>query len=309
MSLDQTTRDLITTLTENNEVLLFMKGDRNQPQCGFSATVIKILDAHLPNYETFDVLSDSNVREGIKEFSAWPTVPQLYIQGEFIGGCDIIKEIDGTGELAQKLGIEPGDVSAPEIHVSDAAAKALTQATAGAPADQGLHLGVDARFHSTLFMAPIEEAGFEVSSNGISLHIDRASAARAQEARIDVAETPNGPGFQVHLPQAPQRVQQMSVKDLKSRLDAGETFEFVDVRTPEERATASIPGATLINEVVAQRLEALPKETPLVFHCHKGGRSQAAAEHFADLGFTNVFNVAGGIDAWSQEIDPEVPRY
>ena len=60
---------------------------------------------------------------------------------------------------------------------------------------------------------------------------------------------------------------------------------------------------------MAQRLEALPKETPLVFHCHKGGRSQAAAEHFADLGFTNVFNLAGGIDAWSQEIDPEVPRY
>jgi monothiol glutaredoxin len=309
MPLDQTTRDLITALTENNEVLLFMKGNRNQPQCGFSATVVKILDAHLPAYETFDVLSDASVRDGIKDFSAWPTIPQLYIRGEFIGGCDIIKEIDETGELSQKLGIELGDASAPEVHVSEAAVKALTQATAGAPADQGLHLGVDARYRTSLFMAPVTEGSFEILVDGITLHVDRISATRAREARIDVTETPNGRGFQVHLPHAPQRVQQMSVKDLKSRLDAGEAFEFIDVRTPEERATASIPGATLINEVVAQRLEALPKETPLVFHCHKGGRSQAAAEHFADLGFTNVFNLAGGIDAWSQEIDPEVPRY
>lgn len=309
MPIDQTTRDVITELTENNQVLLFMKGNRNQPQCGFSATVVKILDAHLPAYETFDVLSDPNVRDAIKEFSSWPTIPQLYIRGEFVGGCDIIKEIDGTGELAQMLGIELEDVSAPEIHVSEAAAKALAQATADTPADQGLHLGVDARYRTSLFMAPVEDGAFEVLANGITIRIDRVSATRAQEARIDVAETPNGPGFQVHLPHAPQRVQQMSVKDLKSRLDAGEAFEFIDVRTPEERATASIPGATLINEVVAQRLEALPKETPLVFHCHKGGRSQAAAEHFADLGFTNVFNLAGGIDAWSQEIDPEVPRY
>jgi monothiol glutaredoxin len=309
MPLEQTTRDLITALTESNQVLLFMKGNRDQPQCGFSATVVKILDAHLPAYETFDVLSDASVRDGIKEFSSWPTIPQLYIQGEFIGGCDIIKEIDGTGELAQKLGIELEDISVPEIQISEAATKALAQATGGAPADQGLHLGVDARYRTSLFMAPVADGAFEVVVSGITIHVYRASASRAQEARIDVAETPNGPGFQVHLPHAPQRVQQMSVKDLKSRFDAGEAFEFIDVRTPEERATASIPGATLINEVAAQRLEALPKATPLVFHCHKGGRSQAAAEHFADLGFTSVFNLTGGIDAWSQEIDPEVPRY
>ncbi len=155
MPIDQTTRDVITELTENNQVLLFMKGNRNQPQCGFSATVVKILDAHLPAYETFDVLSDPNVRDAIKEFSSWPTIPQLYIRGEFVGGCDIIKEIDGTGELAQMLGIELEDVSAPEIHVSEAAAKALAQATADTPADQGLHLGVDARYRTSLFMAPV----------------------------------------------------------------------------------------------------------------------------------------------------------
>jgi monothiol glutaredoxin len=309
MSLDENTRDQINALIESNPVLLFMKGNRGQPQCGFSATVVKILDAYLPSYETFDVLSDGGVREGIKDFSSWPTIPQLYIQGEFIGGCDIIKEIDGTGELAAKLGLELDQVAAPELELSDAAAQALTQATAGAPEDQGLHLGVDARYRSSLFMAPIEPDSLAVETNGFTIHVDRLSAGRAREARIDVADTPNGPGFQVQLPHAPQRVQQLSVKDLKSRLDAGEAFEFIDVRTPEERATASIPGSTLINEIVAGRLEALPKETVLVFHCHHGGRSQSAAEHFADLGFSNVFNVIGGIDAWSQEVAPEVPRY
>ena len=88
--------------------------------------------------------------------------PSSTSEGEFIGGCDIIKEIDGTGELAQMLGIELEDVSAPEIHVSDAAAKALAQATAGAPADQGLHLGVDARYRTSLFMAPVTDGSFEI---------------------------------------------------------------------------------------------------------------------------------------------------
>jgi monothiol glutaredoxin len=309
MSLDESTREQITSLIENNEVMIFMKGNRAAPQCGFSATVVRILDSFLPAYQTFDVLSDENVREGLKEYSSWPTIPQLYIKGEFIGGCDIIREIQGTGELAQKLGIDVGDAATPNVSISDEAADALRDATAGAPPDQALHLAVDARYRSSLFMAPLSDDEIEIEANGIRVHLDRMTATRASEARIDVARTPNGQGFQVHLPGAPQRVQQLSVKDLKSRLDAGERFEFIDVRSPEERATASIPGTTLVNEDVAKRLEALPRESVLVFHCHHGGRSQAAAEHFADLGFTNVFNVVGGIDAWSQEIDPEVPRY
>jgi monothiol glutaredoxin len=101
----------------------------------------------------------------------------------------------------------------------------------------------------------------------------------------------------------------MSVAELQQKLASGGAFELLDVRTPEERATASIPDAVLLSEDVARRLEALPRETMLVFHCHHGGRSQAAAEHFAAQGFTNVWNVTGGIDAWSQEIDPAVPRY
>ena len=90
---------------------------------------------------------------------------------------------------------------------------------------------------------------------------------------------------------------------------SGQAFELWDVRRPDERALAHIEGSRLLDDDAAQRLAAMDRDTVLVFHCHHGGRSQKAAEHFAALGFRRVANVAGGIDAWSQEIDPAVPRY
>ena len=105
MSLDDSTRQKITDLIEQNRVLLFMKGDRSAPQCGFSARVIEILEGYGAEYETLDVLSNADVREGIKVYSSWPTIPQLYVGGEFIGGCDIITEMHGTGELFEPLGV------------------------------------------------------------------------------------------------------------------------------------------------------------------------------------------------------------
>jgi len=309
MSLDEATREQIASLIEANDVMLFMKGSREMPQCGFSATVVRILDTLLPEYRTFDVLSDADVREGIKEYSSWPTIPQLYIKGEFVGGCDIVQDLQSSGELAQKLGIDLGDVAAPAISISDAAVEALRRAAAEAPPGHALHFGVDARYRTALYLAPVWEGAIVATTKGISLHMDRPTALRAEEAHIEVAQTPDGPGFHVHLPRAPKRVQPMTVQELKSRLDRGERFEFVDLRTPEERATASIPGTTLASVDVVRRLESLPKGTMLVFHCHTGETAPAAAEHFAALGFTNVHAVVGGIDAWSLDIDPEVPRY
>ena len=83
--------------------MLFMKGTRERPQCGFSKQVIEVLNHFLSDYGTFDVLSDGEMREGIKEFSEWPTIPQLYVNGEFIGGCDIVKEMYQSGELQELL--------------------------------------------------------------------------------------------------------------------------------------------------------------------------------------------------------------
>ena len=91
-------------LVKQHRVLLFMKGDRHFPQCGFSAQVVQILDSLLPDYATVDVLQDPEIREGIKHFSSWPTIPQLYVDGEFQGGCDIVTELYQTGELPALLG-------------------------------------------------------------------------------------------------------------------------------------------------------------------------------------------------------------
>jgi monothiol glutaredoxin len=104
MSMNDETRARIDALVKENRVLLFMKGERQFPQCGFSATAVQILDSLLPDYRTVDVLADPAIREGIKEYSSWPTVPQLYVDGEFQGGCDILREMYASGELQQKLG-------------------------------------------------------------------------------------------------------------------------------------------------------------------------------------------------------------
>ena len=93
----------IKKLIDTNDVCLFMKGVPDAPQCGFSMTVSNILKHLNVNFKSVNVLDDQNLRQGIKEFSDWPTIPQLYIKGEFVGGCDIVKELFENGELKQLL--------------------------------------------------------------------------------------------------------------------------------------------------------------------------------------------------------------
>lgn len=93
----------IDGLIADNNVLLFMKGTRQQPQCGFSAQVVQVLQEHDVDFQEIDVLSDWDLREGIKAYSNWPTIPQLYVRGKFIGGCDIVMQLHRRGELAATL--------------------------------------------------------------------------------------------------------------------------------------------------------------------------------------------------------------
>ena len=97
--MDQQTNDLIKKEIENNEVCLFMKGTPDAPQCGFSMATSNILKVLEVNFKGVNVLENQNLREGIKVFSDWPTIPQLYVKGEFIGGCDIVKEMFEKGDL------------------------------------------------------------------------------------------------------------------------------------------------------------------------------------------------------------------
>ena len=101
--MDENTKNLIQNHIENNEVCLFMKGTPDAPQCGFSMAVSNMLKILEVNFKGVNVLEDQNIREGIKVFSDWPTIPQLYIKKEFVGGCDIVKEMYENGELKKVL--------------------------------------------------------------------------------------------------------------------------------------------------------------------------------------------------------------
>jgi monothiol glutaredoxin len=96
-------KDEIQETIDNNDVVLFMKGTPDFPQCGFSGRVVQILNALGVSYKPVDCLASDEIRQGIKDFSDWPTIPQLYVKGEFIGGCDIVREMFQSGELAAHL--------------------------------------------------------------------------------------------------------------------------------------------------------------------------------------------------------------
>ena len=307
--MDDATRSEIDTLVQANPVMLFMKGNRQAPQCGFSAKVVSILDNYLDDYQTLDVLQNGEIREGIKTYSSWPTIPQLYVRGEFIGGCDIITEMADSGELFDALGVERPETVIPELHVSDEAAQALRQAAAqnGAP-DQFLHLSVGRDWQTSLSMGPRSATSVEVEANGVTFLVDQFSTTRANGLAIQLVESPEGRGFKVDNPNAPT-MGEITVQQLKALMDSGDEFELIDVRTPSEFETAHIASATLLDEPVYQRLSELPKQTKIVFICHHGPRGVSAAQQFLGQGFTNVHNVTGGLDAWSEEIDPSVPRY
>lgn len=91
----------IQSMIDGNKVMVFMKGSKLMPQCGFSNAVVQVFNSINVPYETFDVLSDQEIRQGIKDFSNWPTIPQVYVEGEFIGGCDIVVEMYQNGELQE----------------------------------------------------------------------------------------------------------------------------------------------------------------------------------------------------------------
>ncbi len=115
MSLSDSVKSKIDNYVHGNKVVLFMKGTPQQPQCGFSAKTIAALDSLLPDYASVNVLDDPEIREGIKAYGDWPTIPQLYIDGELVGGCDIVLNMLNSGELHECLDLEPPDRTPPEI--------------------------------------------------------------------------------------------------------------------------------------------------------------------------------------------------
>ena len=306
MALNEALRQRIDGYVTSDRVVLFMKGTRRAPQCGFSAQVVQILDELVPEYQTLDVLSSAELRDGIKDYSQWPTIPQLYIDGKFVGGCDIVKDLKASGELEQLLGAEPSPVAPPKVTASPEALAAFRGAMAEGDSDV-LHLQVSGTFEHDLFFGPIERGDVETDLGGLKLYVPRSSIARAQGVHIGYIDGPNA-GFKIDNPNQPPQVTELSVQDAKAMLDRGE-LQLFDVRPEAEGDIARIAAGRTLNDAVVEQIRALDKSTPIAFYCHHGVRSRGVAQSVAQEGFRKVYNLKGGIDAWSLAIDSSIPRY
>ena len=307
MELTDAVKGKIENLVHGNKVVLFMKGTRQQPMCGFSARTIAALDSVLPDYATVNVLDDQDIREGIKVYGNWPTIPQLYIDGELVGGCDIVLNMLNSGELHQQLGLDAPDRTPPEVTITPGAAEKILEAMQG---HEGiaLHFQVDANWDAQFNLAPPQGQEIASESNGIKILMDIATAQRARGAVIDWVSTVQGEGLAIDLPQAPPPVKQMTVQELAEELKNG-SVTLVDIRAEADRARASIAGALVLDKPTMEKLEAMPKDSGIAFLCHHGNSSMGAADYFRKKGFTAISNVSGGIHAWSMEIDSSVPTY
>jgi monothiol glutaredoxin len=309
VALEAQLKKKIDDLVKSDEVVLFMKGSRSFPQCGFSASVVNILNTLVPKYTTVNILADVDVRGGMKEYSDWPTFPQLFIKGEFVGGADIVRQMHESGELEKKLGGLVASAKPPTLTVSPRAAAELQAALAdGSPGDV-IHLSVTPSWEHTLDLGPKEASHVTIETGGLTLQLDRASAGRANGVTVDFVEAGGEAGFKIENPNRPAAVKQVDGKALKALLDSGTVKHVYDVRTEKERGMAKLEGTKLLDDAAMQEIEALPKDAHIAFYCHQGTRSRGAAEHFLKLGFTNLYNLAGGLDAWSRDVDPSVPRY
>lgn len=208
---------------KSNKVVLFMKGTAQMPQCGYSAQAVNILKGIGYPFITVNVLLDQTMREEIKTFSDWPTLPQLYIDGQFYGGCDHMVRLYQSHELQKIL-------------------------------------------------------------------------AQSFQA--------------LGLSHKPKQVVPMNPKEAEQFLKQNSQARLLDVRNQQEWDIAHVQKAELIDQSKADfYVTSLDKSTPLLFICHHGMRSLTAAQYFLSRGFDSVYNISGGIDAWSQEVDNQIPRY
>ena len=205
MTLDPAVRQRIDALLQANRVVLFMKGAPDAPQCGFSAKAVGILGGLDVDYAHVDVLADAEIREGIKAYGDWPTIPQLYIGGELVGGSDILGQMANTGELHAALGLPAPDRTAPRGSLTPPAVKMLRQAIDDAGGEVVVQLDIDPRYRTRLQLAPADANAIAADVDGVPLQFDLAGARRADGLRIDWADDERGRGLLLRLLQPPPR--------------------------------------------------------------------------------------------------------
>ncbi len=297
MTLDSAVRDRIEQQIAAHDVVLYMKGTPKMPQCGFSAKTAGMLDNLLSgDYVSYNVLEDESIREGIKVFGNWPTIPQLYIKGELVGGCDIITEMYNAGELHDMLGMDKPDRTPPEIEITDKAAGKIREFLDAYPG-QHLHFAIGSDWDAQFHVGPRQGQEIKATSAGITVLMDLASASRAKGARIDWVESVQGEGLALELPGAPAPVKTMTPSELQNRMNDGERILVVDTRAEADRQAAPLEFARVLDAELMAELKDADQQMPLVFVCNSGVSSQAVAEHYRKQGFTQVYNLEGGAKA------------
>ncbi len=296
-ALDPEVQSLIEQQIASAEVVLYMKGSPKMPQCGFSAKTAGLLDGLLNgDYAAYNVLDDERVREGIKVFSDWPTIPQLYIRGEFVGGCDIITEMYNAGELHEMLGLEVPDRTPPEITITERAAVEIRGFLDQYPG-QYLHFSVTPDWDARFEIGP--RGGHEIATEaaGMTVLMDLATAQKAKGATIDWIDTMQGSGLKLDLPGAPPAVKAISPDELQARLNQGEDIWVVDTRPEPDRQAKPVEFAKPLDADMMARLKEADPQQPVVFMCHVGITSLKIAEHYRKQGMTQLFNLEGGVEA------------
>lgn len=296
--MNEQTKKTIDGLVKNNKCIVFIKGTPSHPQCGFSSNTVKILtDLMGDSFSSFNVLEDNEIREGIKKYGNWPTIPQLYIDGELVGGNDIITEMFNTGELQTMLGLPQPEREPAKISITQ---KALENIKSGIEdiGNNVLMLSIDGQYNTRFSIE--EPKGYEVVSElkDIKIYMDIATAKRANGIEIDWVEDLQGAGLVIKNPNEPKAVNQLSVDELKKGIEQGKYTNIYDVRAENQFLDQSIPGSKRLDKENMKTIEDLPKESPLVFVCSVGNTSQGACDFYRKKGFTDVNNLVGGVVGW-----------
>ena len=297
---DQTTQR-IEQMLEENPVFLFMKGNPQTPMCGFSSNTVKILkDLIGDGFGSFNVLEDPEIREGIKTYGQWPTIPQLYVNKELIGGNDIISEMFNTGELHELFNLSQPDRTPPKITITDDALNHIKEGLKDM-GDHQLFLSVDDEFN-TRFSLEMPK-GYEVIADigDLKVYMDIGTAKRSDGVEISWIDELQGSGLRIINPNEPPAVQNLSVAELQDWMATEVKDPYVfDVRSADKIAEGTVDNAIRLDKGAIESIEAMDKDTPLVFVCQVGQSSMSAAEFFRKKGYTKVFNLTGGYNAWSE---------
>lgn len=292
------TKQAIETLVQNNTCVLFMKGNPTHPQCGFSSNTVGILKELVGEDFTYcNVLEDNEMREGIKEYGNWPTIPQLYINNELVGGNDIVTEMFNTGELQSMLNLPQPSREPAKINISDKAVENILKGTE----NMGLNvlmLSIDGQF-TTRFSIE-EPKGYEVVTvcGDIKIYMDVGTAKRAEGIEINWVEDLQGAGLVIKNPNEPQAVIQIAKQELSKGIKEGRYNHIYDTRTEQQYNAQAIPGSKRLDKENMKQIEGLEKNIPLVFVCEVGNTSQGACEFYRKKGYSQVNNLVGGVAGW-----------